>query len=335
MTRNILSLPAALLFGLLQGCAEKEYVNEMIDITGDYSFSESVTKTKYRVAKAGVVIDGNNHTIDGICNTDCIGLVIHADNVTVKNLTIKRFEAGVNIRPGVSGVKFENVKVLDNVNHGIYVDYEGRNFSCVNCDVSDNGTMGIYLEYDTQNNLIQNSRITNNGYRDKDTGDWVENLKADKKEKREGIAIDASQNNRIENSVFKGNALTGITMYKNCGERGVTRETGANNNVVSNSTVWDGIHIASRQDKDLSEWSCSDQYILDDKYVMDQAEFNRVENVKLKGNATIRIQDDNNTLHAINGGSIIISSTVRRALNLPITGNQTTAVRNSKVEVSL
>ncbi len=318
MQNSILKISLTLSLILLAGCAEKEYVNEQIDITSNYSFSENVTKTKYRINQPGVVIEGNGHTIDGICNTDCIGLAVNANNVTVRNLTIMRFDGGVSIRPGVTGVRFENVRVLDNVNHGIFVNVGVSNFSCIDCDVSDNGAMGIYLEYDSHGNTIENSRIANNGYRDKDTGDWLENFKADRKDKREGLAIDASQGNTIRNTLFAGNALTGITMYKNCGERGIRRDWGANYNTVSDSTFHDGIHIASRQDKDLSSWDCLDPYILDNKYIMDEAEHNIIENVSLVGNAKIVVHDDNNVLKSVTGGEIIVSSAVRSVLNLPI-----------------
>lgn len=316
-------LLAATILLALQGCAEKEYVNESISITSNYTLNEDVRKTKFSVDVPGVVFEGNGYVIDGICNTDCIGLHINADNVTVRNVTIKRFDGGVGLLNGISGVKFENVKVIDNVNHGIYVDVGVNGFICDTCDVSDNGTMGIYFEYDSHSNVVKNSRIANNGYRDKDTGDWLDNLKADQKDKREGIAIDASQHNLIDNTEFSGNALTGVTMYKNCGERGITRENGAHYNTIRNSTVSDGIHIASRQDKDLSAWDCSDPYILDGKYVMDDAEFNTIENVTLTGNAKIRIKDDYNTVRSVTGGSIVISSRVRKALNQPIIGNDT------------
>ena len=122
-------------------------------------------------------------------------------------------------------------------------------------------------------------------------------------------------------------------MYKNCGERGIRRDWGANHNTVSNSTFHDGIHVASRQDKDLSDWTCVDPYVWQNKYITDEAEFNVLENITLVGNAKIRIQDDNNTVQSVTGGEIIVSSTVRQALNLPITGveiqNNDSVVANS------
>ncbi|OED38588.1 hypothetical protein AB833_18810 [Chromatiales bacterium (ex Bugula neritina AB1)] len=325
-TAAVLAVIQLLVIG---GCATKEYVNESITLAEDHLLDADVLKTKYTINAAGVVLDGNGYTIDGRCNTDCIGLTINANNVTVRNVTITGFDGGVSINPHVSGVRFENVKILNNVNHGVFVNVGVNGFTCNNCDVSDNGTMGIYLEYNSYGAVIENSRIANNGYRDKDTGSWKQNLKNDKKDKREGLAIDSSQNNIVRNTVFSGNALTGITLYRNCGERGIRREWGANYNHISNSTFNDGIHIAARQDKDLSSWSCVEPYILDSRYVMDEAEYNILDNITLEGNATIVVQDDNNSITSVNGGKIIFSSVVRDAINQPLATLTTDNIDNT------
>lgn len=328
--RNAVAILAVVQLLLLAGCANKQYVDESIALTDNLTLNEDVLKTKYTIKRAGIVLDGNGHTINGQCNTDCIGLTINANNVTVKNVTITGFDGGVSINPNVSGVRFENVKVLNNVNHGVFVNVGVNGFTCSACDLSENGTMGIYLEYNSYGTLIENSRIANNGYRDKDTGDWKENLANDKKDKREGLAIDSSQSNIIRNTFFSGNALTGITLYRNCGERGIRREWGANYNHISNSTFTDGIHVASRQDKDLSNWDCLEPYVYESRYVMDDAEFNTIDNITLEGNASIIVQDDNNSITAITGGNIIVASTVRSAINQPLT-NVTTANNSNSV----
>ena len=309
---------------LLAACNDVRYVNESVTITDDFSFTDHVAKTKYTVTQPGVVVEGNGFTIDGDCNTDCIGLTVVADNVTVRNLTIRNFDGGVSINRRAADVRFENITITDNINHGIFVNVGASRFTCSNCDISDNGSMGVYLEYDSHGATIENSRIVGNGYRDKDTGNWLDNLKEDRKDDREGIAIDASQGNTIRNTYFADNALTGVTLYRNCGERGITRQWGANYNSIIGGQVEDGIYIASRQDKDLSDWSCSDPYIYRNAYVADEAEFNRVEGVALGNNARILVKDDNNQIVDVSGGSIYISSTIRDALNQPIVGVTTT-----------
>lgn len=319
---SILSIVATSL--TLTACDDMRYVNESITITENYTFTDHVAKTKYIVTQPGVVIEGNGFTIDGDCNTDCIGLTVVADNVTVRNLTIQNFDGGVSINRQAAGVRFENINILNNVNHGVFVNVGASRFSCDNCDISNNGAMGIYFEYNSHGNSIENSRIVGNGFRDKDTGSWIDNIKAGSKDDREGIAIDASQGNTIRNTYFAGNALTGITLYRNCGERGIRREWGANYNQIIGGVVEDGIHIASRQDKNLSQWSCSDPYIYKNAFIADEAEHNVIDGVALGDQATIVVQDDNNQISGVSGGRIVISSTVRSALNQPIIGVTTT-----------
>jgi len=247
----------------------------------------------------GVVLDGNGYTIDGQCNTDCVGLVISADNVVVRNVTIRGFDGGVSINNGASGVRFENVTVTDNIQHGIFVDAATSNFSCTDCVISDNGAMGVYFEYDSHGHRIENSEISFNGFRDKDTGDWFETQKNKRKDKREGLAIDSSQGNVIRNTDFFGNALAAV---------------------IDGGSFSDSILIASRQDKDLSKWDCLEPYVHQGKFVMDDAEFNTIENVVLQGTTSILVSDDNNTIRNVTGGVLIAESAVRSALLQPLTG---------------
>ncbi len=331
MKRSIFtSLLLVCLLPFLAACNDQRFVDESITITEDFTFTGDVAKTKYIVTEPGVVVEGNGFTINGDCNTDCIGLTVVADDVTVRNLTIRNFDGGASINRQAANVRFENVTIIDNVNHGVFVNVGASRFSCDHCDISDNGSMGIYLEYNSHGATIKNSRIVGNGYRDKDSGNLIDNLKAEAKDDREGIAIDASQGNTITNTYFADNALTGITMYRNCGERGIIREWGANHNRVIGGTVEDGIHIASRQDKDLSEWHCSDPYIYQNTYIADEAEYNVVDGVTLGDSATIVVQDDNNQILRVTGGKIVIASQVRSALNQPIVGVTTMNI-NSQI----
>ena len=311
----------ALALPLLTGClAEPMFVDEVVSITENITLDSDVLKTRFVTTTPGIVIDGSGYTIDGRCNTDCIGLVIAADNVTVRNVTVTGFDGGVSISRGASGVTFENVNVVDNVQHGIYVDKDASNFTCRDCLLSDNGAMGIYLEYNTHGNVIENSEISNNGFREKDTGDWIENLKNSRRDRREGLAIDASQSNVIINTDFHGNALAGITMYRNCGERGIRREWGASYNTIQGGSFSDDILVAARQDRDLSDFDCLEPYILENRFVMDDAEFNLIDGVTLEGNTRIIVRDDNNIVTGVTGGQIIARSNVREALEQPLTG---------------
>ncbi len=306
---------------LLAGClSDYDYVDETVDVTDNLTLNSDVVKTKYNLSTPGVVLEGNGNTIDGKCNTDCVGLVISADNVVVRNVTITGFDGGVSITNGASGIRFENVTVADNIQHGIFVDKNASSFSCRNCTISDNGAMGIYFEYNTHGNIVSDSEISFNGFRDKDTGNWLDTQKNKRKDKREGIAIDSSQGNLIENTDFFGNALAAVTLYRNCGERGIRREWGANYNTIRGGSFSDDILIASRQDKDLSKWSCIEPYVYANKYVMDDAEFNVIDGVALEGNTRVIIRDDNNRVTGVTGGQLIAQSSIRDALQMPLTG---------------
>lgn len=316
--KRLIVLAAVLILG---GCAtDHRFVDGTIVVTEDLTLDADVLRTNFRLNTPNVVLDGQGHTLDGNCNTDCVGLVITADNVVVRNLTLRRFDGGVRITRGVSGVTFENVTITDNVQHGIFVDAEANGFVCRKCIISDNGTMGVYLEYNTHSNVIEDGEISFNGFRDKDTGDFFENQRNKRRNKREGVAIDSSQGNTIRNTDFFGNALAAVTLYRNCGERGIPRESGASFNTIQGGSFSDDIIIASRQDMNLSEWDCLRPYVLDDRYIEDDAEFNVIENVTLEGNTRIIIQDDNNLISGVTGGRLIAGSEVRDTLSQPLTG---------------
>ena len=305
----------------LAGClSDYEYVSETINVTSNLTLDGDVSKTKYALATPGVVLEGNGYTIDGQCNKDCVGLVISADNVVVRNVTITGFDGGVSINNEASGVRFENVTITDNVQHGLFADTATSNFVCQNCIISDNGAMGIYFEYNSHGNRVENSEISFNGFRDKDTGNWLETQKNKRKDKREGIAIDSSQGNLIQNTDFFGNALAAVTLYRNCGERGIRREWGASYNTIRGGSFSDDILIASRQDKDLSDWVCVEPYVYGNKYIMDDAEFNVIENIVLQGDSKIIVRDDNNRVNGVVGGQLIAQSVVRDALQQPLSG---------------
>ena len=67
----------ALALPLLTGClAEPMFVDEVVSVNENITLDSDVLKTRYVVTTAGVVIDGSGYTINGRCNTDCIGLVL-------------------------------------------------------------------------------------------------------------------------------------------------------------------------------------------------------------------------------------------------------------------
>ena len=303
---------------LALGCAnEKRAENKMI-LSSDFVLDEDLYKTQLIVDRP-VNIDLGGYVVDGDCNTECEGLSIRSSHVIVSNGTIKNFDGGVHIAKGLTGVTLNNIRIEDNVNHGLFVDSNVMDFTCNNCEIVGNGDVGLYLEHGSQGAKITGGEISSNGYRNIDTGSWYENFKNGHKAKREGVAIDASQYNIVTGVTFKNNALNAISLYKNCGERGVVREVGANDNqIVGNTFINNNIHIASRQDKDLSSWDCAEEYIYQGKYTRDEAQYNRVSGNHFT-NAHVIVHDDNNSITNNTGSpSINSSSFVRKAIGEPV-----------------
>lgn len=140
----------------------------------------------------------------------------------------------------------------------VYVDHHVTDVTFNDLTVTRSDGPGLYLEFGSQNNVIKNSSFTNNN--------------------REGVAVDSSAGNVIEDSVFSGNVNGGIFLYRNCweyfkdpqlvcaggtctGERAnyFPRTQGSDDNYIfrnsfsgNGSTSYGanvGVHIASRQSK--------------------------------------------------------------------------------------
>jgi len=299
----------------------KTTASKNINVYDNLTLAEDVRNTTYIIRKSGVVFDLGNHKLIGNCNTKCVGVSIKANNVTIKNGDISLFRAGIGVNPHIKNTVITNIRIHNNVYHGIYVGAFGSNFTCDRCNISNNGTMGIYLDHSSTKNTITNSNISNNGYRNKDTGSTAENIKNSYKVKREGIAIDSSSYNLVNNTVFKNNALAGITTYKNCGERGIKREHGSNYNTFQYNT-FDGnnLWIASRQDRNLNTWDClsyrTNPELPKNTFVEDHSEYNTIIHNTFRNGAKLVIYDDNNSYD--NTTNVDKYSVVRELINDPV-----------------
>lgn len=296
----------------------RKYSKQLI-LTENTTFNKDYDNVIMDVVGSNLVIDMNGYSLNGNCNDlRCTGLSVFGDNNIIKNGTITGYRAGAVIRES-DNVSFINMNVSSNITHGIYVVRKVENFKCLNCKVIDNGTMGFYLDAESKYTLIENSEVSSNGYRNKDTGYLNENIKQSFKDKREGIAVDASSYNVFNNITFKNNALSAISIYTNCGENMTPRKSKSNNNKVINSRfINNDVLIASRQDKDLSTWKCFSGYRKHDNlpintYSEDHAEFNDVSYNTFK-NSKLIIKDDNNVYSNNKGdyGPIKFSSVLNK-----------------------
>jgi len=146
-------------------------------------------------------------------------------NSTVRNCTVKYFDAGIYLQPGGSNIITMNT-LQDNVGTGNYgdgiaADTSSNNQITANL-VSGNGPYdGIGLVGKSNNNLVQYNTVSNNNVPNGGGQD-------------DGIRIEGpgAQNNRVQYNTVSGNGLDGIAVFGNQG-------TGVNNtgNIIDANTV--------------------------------------------------------------------------------------------------
>ncbi len=173
------------------------------------------------------------------------------------------------------------------------------------------GTMAIYLDAYSSGAVISGNVINASGYN---------HISG-----REGIAIDASWNNKIFDNTFSANNIAAITLYKNCGERGIPRYYGADYNVISGNQFVDeskGVWIASRADRNRFP-DCIDEPIYGN-IARDVARFNWIENNSYKyTRVAVDIRDDDNTIinNLLRTSVIQEGSATRTAVGDPVVSN--------------
>jgi len=151
-----------------------------------------------------------------------------------------------------TNVTVTNVDVDLTAQSGVFVDHHVTNLTFDDLTVTRADGPGLYLEFGSRNNTITNSSFTDNN--------------------REGIAVDSSSGNLIQDSYFASNVNGGIFLYRNCWEH--FKDPGAigtaaersnyfprtqgsdNNDIIGNSFSGNGstvngdnvgVHVASRQ----------------------------------------------------------------------------------------
>jgi len=230
-----------------------------------------------RITSSNTTLDCNGSILDGE-GKRAVGIYIDSQgrelsDVTVRNCTLRNFSSNA-VRVGWSGpdsakgddhdeiyrrtprrVTLERLTVQATGRVGIYVDDYVSELRLTGSTIENSGGAGIYLEHSSRRNLISGNRIAGNGWTDK----------------REGLAVDSSSQNVIEDNVFARNAAGGVFFYKNCGEhlRGahanradqVIRWQHSDRNVLRRNQFLDqpvGIWLASRQSRNRAVSACGD-----------------------------------------------------------------------------
>lgn len=224
---------------------------------------------------AGATVDPNYSERYGIIIGTMNAESFHAiKNVTLRNCTVVRTRrAGIQIgHMGCDAAKLElpveeryrrhpqdilidNVRVAESANTGLFVDDYVQRVTITNSRFERNAALGMYLTHHSRRNIVRGNYFEKNGLGEK----VVPHLKPGGR--REALAIDASQENVIEDNVFIDNYGGGIRLYRNCWERSedpcsVERDVGANGNVIRNNQITGGqvgVWIASRQNNDVDK----------------------------------------------------------------------------------
>jgi parallel beta-helix repeat protein len=168
-----------------------------------YTFTDDVYD-KMVVQRNNIVIDGNNHKVQGDGSGYGIDLR-QRNNVTVKGVEVLRFESGICVHDASNIVLIGN-KVSNSSRDGIS-GYRVSNSFFVNNVVSNNEYDGIYIgEVPSDSNMIIDNILSRNG--------------------ASGIGLAGSKNC----------SLTNNTVYYN--NLGIRLSYGADQNVVMNNTIF-------------------------------------------------------------------------------------------------
>ncbi|MEM5584473.1 right-handed parallel beta-helix repeat-containing protein [Roseibium sp. AS2] len=158
-------------------------------------------------------------------------------------------------------VVLEHLTITRSYMTGIFVDHYVVGATIRNSIVADGHHVGIYLEHGSQKATVSGNLIRNNGLF---TNKGIRRIGPTR---REGLSVDGSAYNLIENNIFEDNAFGGIFHYRNCWEfhtanpNSRPRQQGSDGNVIRGNVFRDmdiGIWVASRQARDLVMWDCGD-----------------------------------------------------------------------------
>lgn len=294
-------------------------------------------------------------------------------NVTIKNCTLTNYVRGIRVNFGIStasrsdlknninvsaleehlrtlspkNIKVENCKILSSHKDGLFIGRFVTDFVLERSEIKYTGAVGLYLDSGSQRNIIKNSTISENGHSDYSITKRERRKKLEN-DSREGIAIDSSAHNTIENNVFSKNARGSILIYKNCNEHAldpnqVPRYQSADSNLIQNNKFINediGVWVASRQSKNLNDLDCGIPVVHtgtvhyaggavreDARYYQDYAKHNEIKNNRFS-NAKhgIIVEDDDTSVieNTFTGSGLIVDVRVGTPyrmfkLNHPVT----------------
>lgn len=263
------------------------------DIAGTVTLSDRcVYSSPVKIQRSDTVLDCQGAVFTGFSDR-AITIASGLQNVVVRNCRFER-TGGILIQgPDLSSpsedrdaarsrssqnIVLQNLTITGSTMTGVFFDHFVVGATLEASLIERTTTAGVYLEFGSQRNIIRGNIIRDNGH---ETSGGLPRLALTR---REGLAVDASAFNLIENNRFSGNAVGGIFLYKNCQEfhssepDQLPRSQHAHSNVISNNVFQDmplGIWIAARQSRDLATWDCGDASPYDNPVALSQVQKNR------------------------------------------------------------
>ena len=169
LAKNPIYLPAvvALLVFILPADATTITGCTVIDSPGYYSLANDIIDSNsarcIEIKSNDVILDGQNHVIDGIDSSSSEGIyAFNVSNVTVKNLIITDWGFGIVF------LKVKLVKILNNTvssnNNGIIVSYYSSGNKIIGNNVSNNNNRGIGIVLSNANAITKNVVTFNDRY---------------------------------------------------------------------------------------------------------------------------------------------------------------------------
>ena len=322
MRKAILTISAILLWTEVQAAPasipimkdeENACWDNSIEVQGKVSMAKAcIAHGTVFIKKSNTSLDCNGATID-LQGKFENGVVINSEgkkleNVTVQNCIIKnskfktvyigwdfpdREKEDERSRAEIyestpQKINLVNLSIEDFGSSGIYVDDYVQDVVIDRVKIENSPAMAIYFEHSSKNNILRRSEIVNSGWR----------------EKREAVSIDSSSNNLLESNIFMNNKYGAIFLYRNCGERlrqdrnQVIRWMPSAGNIIRSNQISGsrvGVWIASRQSADQHRIGCGIGYYGDDKYALDDAKNNTIENNRFDASEIgVIVEDDNN-----------------------------------------
>ncbi|MBX3312983.1 MAG: right-handed parallel beta-helix repeat-containing protein [Actinobacteria bacterium] len=346
---------------VLVGCGQ---AGSRVTLTASSHLDPACVYAGFDIRTSGVTLDCQGAVVRSAPGAGGRGILVESPagvmltDVTIRNCKVEGFLNSIKFtrdgfRTLAQGEEYEHTTqrmlvekttVSGSRGVGIYVDGYVSDTTIQDTTIKNAGGSGIYLETGSRrsnvlrNNFLDNGFIENgpNGqaYTFNGLSLWFWGIG------REGLSIDGSYENVVEDNVFLGNSAGGIFMYKNCGEypdrdRYFERRYPSNDNRIARNTFiggTNGVWVGSRMGENTLPMECTDPAYVDEpgkRVVLDYAADNEiVDNTFHEVTHGIRVEDDGNRIernHFVGTGpthhAIIVGTPYRSTiLDHPVTG---------------